>query len=204
MRDNTRRGPKQSGLAELGQGICVANQAGGAQEETLFLVGDARNARDARTHRAGERPLEEPISRGEVVAGAGELGDANEAARALAEGEAVTEEPPYDAADGRVEQVLEQDILRVHAAHAAQFQHCEAGLHEEHEEARHEDPQAVDGVSERVDNQLLARRQRRGGGGVAHGCGRAEGHRGRGAHGLAGKFDTRAAGGAQEKKLRLR
>mmetsp|Transcript_3551 Transcript_3551/g.10773 ORF Transcript_3551/g.10773 Transcript_3551/m.10773 type:complete len:238 (-) Transcript_3551:60-773(-) len=62
---------------------------------------------------------------------------------AAAAGERVARGPPRERGDGRVEEVLDEDILRVLLVHRADLEHSEAGLHPEDEDAAEDEPEGV-------------------------------------------------------------
>jgi len=61
--------------------------------------------------------------------------------------EARTRHPPAQRADGRVEDVLDEDVLLVLDLHAAHAEHGEAGLHEEDEHGAEEQPPGGGGAA---------------------------------------------------------
>ena len=101
----------------------------------------------------GEGELEEPV--GVAVARLrqfveGEVAEPDELVRgvAYAVGESPANEPEGDTADTGVDHVLHQDVRRLLRADEARREHGEAGLHEEHKEARDQQPGGVDGADD--------------------------------------------------------
>mmetsp|Transcript_33688 Transcript_33688/g.107649 ORF Transcript_33688/g.107649 Transcript_33688/m.107649 type:complete len:464 (-) Transcript_33688:89-1480(-) len=126
--------------------------------------------RDDRRRRTRERPLEHPVflqdelgmrrvrQRRRVLAGADAgVEEARTAVepvlprpavpaheRVGPEREGVAGPPPHEGGDRRVEDVLDQDILRVLHLDGPHFQHREARLHEEDQDRPEEEPEGVD------------------------------------------------------------
>ena len=65
--------------------------------------------------------------------GKGEVAGADEAARISAIGDAVTKEPEAPRSEGRVDEVLKQDVCCVLGLNDTRLKHSEAGLHEKHQ-----------------------------------------------------------------------
>ena len=86
------------------------------------------------TYRRCKSPLEKPVTEGEIIAGASERSVANETTGVSTVSEAVSEKPPKNGTDSDVENVLQQNILSVLAAHCSDLKHGKASLHEKHKE----------------------------------------------------------------------
>mmetsp|Transcript_4171 Transcript_4171/g.13191 ORF Transcript_4171/g.13191 Transcript_4171/m.13191 type:complete len:706 (+) Transcript_4171:117-2234(+) len=140
-----------------GHGVDEARDDDGVDDVRAELAALRDRAGDDGRRGAGEGPLEEP-ERLAVGLAAGrrrravdveELRRADEAVRAVvaelvrAERDAVAEEPPHDGGDGRVEDVLDEDVLRVLELHGPDLEHREARLHEEDEDHAEEEPEGV-------------------------------------------------------------
>jgi hypothetical protein len=76
---------------------------------------------------------------------------------ACSEHEREAERPEQDAAQTRVGDALEHDVRDFTRPSEPGFQHHEAGLHEEHQERRHQHPHRVEGVDDVVGFQRRSR-----------------------------------------------
>ena len=70
-----------------------------------------------------------------------EIGHADESAYVAAKEQAEADDPEGQGPEGKVHEILHDDIAGILAPRQAGFEHGETGLHEEDQDGRHEDPQ---------------------------------------------------------------
>lgn len=73
-----------------------------------------------------------------------EIGHADESTYVAAKEQAEADDPEGQGPEGKVHEILHDDIAGILAPRQAGFEHGETGLHEEDQDGRHEDPEGID------------------------------------------------------------